>query len=431
MDTVLDTEEVFLMKEEAKEESKDIIASSETDLYLDSSQVCLNAKCFQYFTNMDERDLHMQTCQVLSKCKFCCKIFATKDEKKAHEECYISSDGLFMCEEQLKQSCQMSSIKCLFCKETFASEEDKSKHQERCMTRDKQVICGFANCGIVLESKKSLVQHTQEVHLHQEVKTYTCYFCDANFTEKHAHLLHLKTCTFSKVDKKSENKDKSINSGRLLKCDFEDCGVILKSRKTLVQHIKFVHIDKKVKDISCYFCSKTFKGKTDYIKHKEGCTGSKNNYKCPQEECGFKSRDQRALISHFTKHQGNYDYSCDICGKQYITEYTKATHMQTHLENSVKTTVKSQEAEDIPCPICSKVLKNKNTLRSHINFVHSDEESKVRFKCDQCEKGFASKERLKYHLLTHTDVRKHEKIHSDVNPTNVVIVARDLLTLTK
>jgi len=103
-----------------------------------------------------------------------------------------------------------------------------------------------------------------------------------------------------------------------------------------------------------------------------------------------------------------------------------------------------KKIENLPCPICGKVFRNKSSLAVHINAVH-DEEGKIRFKCDQCSRGFSCKSKLKYHTLSHSDERKHpcatcgkkfkskrdlvkhDKIHSGVKPFKCSFCAKAFL----
>ena len=191
-------------------------------------------------------------------------------------------------------------------------------------------------------------------------------------------------------------------------CEFENCGVSLKSKKTLVQHIKMVHIEKKVKTFSCYYCARNFAGRRAYVTHMAECICGPDGYRCPQEGCDFKSKDERSLIFHFKKHRvGVHDFDCEICGKHYITKERKARHMKTHTGPYVKPGQKPKVDEQIPCPNCSKIFKCKGYLNNHLNSVHGDPESKVKFKCDQCQKGFSRKDILRAHSLSHIVEKNH------------------------
>ena len=222
-----------------------------------------------------------------------------------------------------------------------------------------------------------------------------------------------------------------------LTCEFEECGLTLKNMKSLKEHIKNYHTDgSNVRIYPCYFCTGTFKGRRAHFLHKEKCIGVPQNYKCPQEECTFTCLDYRGMLSHFKKHekQTKNDFSCEICGQQYTTTQGKIRHMMAYPGPHVKPSApKKKMAENHPCPICAKVFKKKFSLNVHINAAH-DEEGKTRYKCDQCNKGFASKDRLKAHFVSHTDEKRfpcttcakkfktkrdllnHDKIHSGVKP---------------
>ena len=188
-ETSFNTEEVFGTKLDIEKEFKDEFVDSD----IDSSQVCLK----------EERDHHMMTCEMTINCKFCAEEFKTNEEKRSHEESFITSEGQFMCEGMLKQTCQISILRCQFCSETFETDEEIAEHLNRNKFSEGQIKCGVKNCGIIFCSKTFLMKHTRVVH--------------------------------SDIPMKKERK---------FVCEFENCGVTLKSRKTLVQHIKIVHIEK-------------------------------------------------------------------------------------------------------------------------------------------------------------------------------------------
>jgi len=274
---------------------------------------------------------------------------------------------------------------CMFCKMTFGTLEEKKKHEESYIDGNGQFMCE----AVLMKNKQSV-----------------------NLT-------------------KSEKSDENYI------CTFKNCGVILKSLKTLKGHIKRVHIVGDVKTYSCYFCAGTFKGRRAYVMHKESCIGVPNNYQCPQEGCFFKCGVERTMLSHFKEHErlGNCAFSCDICGKNYTTTQGKIAHLRRNPGPHVQPKQKQKQKLDLqlPCPICFKVLKTKNSLNWHIKTAH-DEEGRTKFKCDKCTRGFASHGKLRQHLLVHSDERnfvcptcgkkfrspqylsRHNKIHTGIKP---------------
>jgi len=311
------------------------------------------------------------------------------------------------------------------------------------------------------EVKVEIVQE-EELHLKdsraQQIDAQNCKFCDMKFKTYESKKKHEESYIESEGEFMCESvlaqtqdmvnlNNSKVENKRLL-CEFENCGITLKDVGNLKQHIKRYHIDgSDVKMYTCFYCTGAFKGRRAYFVHKVGCIGVPHNYKCHQQECTFTCLDERGMLSHFKKHhkkeEGGCDFSCEICGQSYTTTEGKNRHMLAHPGPHVKPAPK-KKMENLPCPICGKVFVNKSSLTVHINAVH-DEEGKIRFKCDQCSRGFSCKSKLKYHILSHSDERKHpcatcgkkfkskrdlvkhDKIHSGVKPFKCSFCAKAFL----
>lgn len=92
---------------------------------------------------------------------------------------------------------------------------------------------------------------------------------------------------------------------------------------------------------------------------------------------------------HRSKHSKERPFCCDVCSKRFYSKNELKIHKIGVHANSVK------------CPQCSKVLKNKFTLRTHLKY-HSD----MRFPCTYvdngvpCNKGYISMHLLQQHVDT-------------------------------
>ena len=260
-----------------------------------------------------------------------------------------------------------------------------------------------------------------------------CFNCNrASFENMIERNLHIETCqllfkcnfceeTFEREEEKQDHEKKYRNSDGLLKCRFETCGdKVFKDRYALMRHLKKVHFTDQDTSYSCYFCGANIIGKAAYREHMKMYKDGPKNYKCPEEGCDSRFRVKISLLSHLRKHRGVFEYSCEICGKIFATKYDKKFHMKNH------------ESLNLVCHICSKTFKNKQQLYSHIKRTHADSKDKVKYRCDKCEKGYPSMDKLKNHIFSHTGIRNftcttcrkefltknvlhdHEKIHSGV-----------------
>jgi uncharacterized Zn-finger protein len=138
--------------------------------------------------------------------------------------------------------------------------------------------------------------------------------------------------------------------------------------------------DEKVESVEsnfvCFHCEKNFKVKSvleDHIKY---------------EHTSKKSRKNRA---------------CDLCGKAYASE----SALKKHKTVCGKTESDVKEAEAKPyniCDVCGASFGNKYLLKRHIKNVHATEK---KFKCELCDRKFASPVYLNAHKRYHTGERKH------------------------
>jgi len=268
------------------------------------------------------------------------------------------------------------------------------------------------------EIKDEISEHLEleAVDIYNPDLAYKCSYCVQSFATKAERCQHEKSY---------------IGEDGQLRCKFEECeNRSFKNRKCLVRHVNEIHYDNgrrslKVTEFSCYFCGDYFTSRLLYKKHmKKYKHGPKRkDYKCPEEGCEKRFRVNHVLLDHIRKHRGIYEFSCDECGKPCTTKYTLKSHMLMHATNS-----------QIICDICSKVFKHKILLGQHVSKTHATEEERRRYKCDQCDKAYPKKDKLRDHMFTHTGDRNftcptcgkkfmtkptlitHEKTHSGVKP---------------
>jgi KRAB domain-containing zinc finger protein len=62
------------------------------------------------------------------------------------------------------------------------------------------------------------------------------------------------------------------------------------------------------------------------------------------------------------------------------------------------------QQEKFECNVCSKLLKTKAILESHIRLHLMTDEDRTKFKCHICQRGYPSMRSLRSHVLLHTDV---------------------------
>lgn len=132
-------------------------------------------------------------------------------------------------------------------------------------------------------------------------------------------------------------------------CDI--CGFHLKTRKTVINHMKKVHIDKITRvstakseqnPFECDICKNAYPSRKSIYRHKYRVHGLRK-VKVKQEP---KKRQKRLQI-------------CPICG---VARREIRSHIATH-----------SDARDFKCEICGLSIKNAENLKRHIRRVHSED----------------------------------------------------------
>ena len=118
--------------------------------------------------------------------------------------------------------------------------------------------------------------------------------------------------------------------------------------------------------------------------------GSKN-FQCSQCLETFYSSFQR--LKHFESSHRSKSFACDICDKEYTTQYNLNVHMKTH----------SSAGNIYQCETCCSNFKQKSDLKKHQS-IHSEE---TPFSCQKCAMSFKYKNSLRRHEKTHSQERNH------------------------
>eukprot|EP00090_Calanus_glacialis_P033394 TRINITY_DN55457_c0_g1_i1.p1 TRINITY_DN55457_c0_g1~~TRINITY_DN55457_c0_g1_i1.p1 ORF type:complete len:144 (+),score=16.22 TRINITY_DN55457_c0_g1_i1:45-434(+) len=82
-------------------------------------------------------------------------------------------------------------------------------------------------------------------------------------------------------------------------------------------------------------------------------------------------------------------FTCPVCGKLFKYVNNMRTHMKTHSESQVK----------VQCNECGKHYKTERILKDHVRIIH---EGKSRHKCEVCGKAFGRLTALEVHQTTHS-----------------------------
>ena len=106
------------------------------------------------------------------------------------------------------------------------------------------------------------------------------------------------------------------------------------------------------------------------------------------EACNKSNYDQQSglMTVRLPNSRNNNQYECNFCHKTFNSHYLLTRHKKTH-------------GEEAQCPVCFKVYKNRQSLRSHVAEQHDGKTTT--YVCDYCHRKFPFLCRLERHYVYH------------------------------
>ena len=168
----------------------------------------------------------------------------------------------------------------------------------------------------------------------------------------------------------------------------------------------------------CTQCLDTFQTHQAYQEHVNLVHHGVWKFRCDECEEVFDSLElakEHRLAVHKRKQPPKHTVPtmCDICGKvlkgSSIPNHMKLVHMTEvpdtpcpHCGKVVKELQRhiKRSHEKLPCDLCGKLVPPGHMLRHNDQYHTAPEER--RYKCELCNKGFSTKQRLTDHVHTHT-----------------------------
>ncbi|XP_075155275.1 uncharacterized protein LOC142228672 [Haematobia irritans] len=189
----------------------------------------------------------------------------------------------------------------------------------------------------------------------------------------------------------------------------------------------------------CEPCKKYFYGIHKYEGHrKEIHEGISKAYQCNYCEKAY--RFYKNLREHIATNHSSIEpsqkylekeiFKCEVCSGVFKTQQTLKTHQKIKHQNLSKSCICEQcgflshsqyglenhiknrhsVAEQIKCPKCPKIFKNRYYLKYHTMNVHNDDNDKP-FKCTDCDMAFTRQALLNVHKRSH--LKLSERIKCD------------------
>jgi KRAB domain-containing zinc finger protein len=195
----------------------------------------------------------------------------------------------------------------------------------------------------------------------------------------------LKCSSASELRKHKKGKHGELGGSRVT-CD--DCGTSLYDKCTLAKHKAggncFGGKRKYTKRTHCSFCALTFSSPEECSGHRRTHKNGKL-WKCLEEGCEKSFDMPRKLRTHMKKHRGEFNHTCEECGKKLITKQGYDIHMRVH-----------KGEYSYSCEDCGKKFVTDKYFKQH-RLSHIPPS----FACEQCGKMYIDKPRLKRHMKSH------------------------------
>nr|CAD7430695.1 unnamed protein product [Timema monikensis] len=164
------------------------------------------------------------------------------------------------------------------------------------------------------------------------------------------------------------------------------CNKCFDSQYSLNYH-KIFH--SKLKHYMCDYCGIFFVRKV-LERHLKIHTDERP-FEC--EECGRTFKEKTILRKHLRIHYGERNYMCELCGKKFVSLENLGVHKYSHLDRAIM---------KMKCQFCEQKFATRQRLKKHIR-THSGERPHL---CEVCCRGFSSKSHLERHKLTHTEEKR-------------------------
>lgn len=182
----------------------------------------------------------------------------------------------------------------------------------------------------------------------------------------------------------------TVHAERTISCD--ECGKSYKSMATLQAHKNTVHQVAEGSSIICDICGVVLKNRKSLLQHEQMHTLGKR-FSC--DVCNEKFHRKDALNRHIVRiHVEERFFTCQVCGTRFNTNETLQDHLKIH---------ESERPHECNC--CKRRFPQRSALERHMR-SHTGEKP---FTCRVCGLAFSRSYRLKYHLQQHSGVQKNQE----------------------
>ncbi|XP_016893514.1 zinc finger protein 1035 [Cynoglossus semilaevis] len=370
---------------------------------------------------------HTHTEKGMLQCPDCPLQFQYPVYLLRHLDTHIRKDRGLHCKERsqinpqppsqaAKEQCVSKEFKCSLCKKMFRNARVLRKHSLTHISKSNH--CPFCHCKF--SSRRYLLHHMMR---HTGEKPYSCTHCGKQFYSQLYFETHSSVC-LSTPTKTVFTLDSNIEKGGGYKCSH--CPRIFRDNGRLTNHHK-KHEEKSLIPCSCgqYFSSSRLslhQAKCKQTPLQENCsaqkmppkssTTKKPQLKCPH--CTKRFKYKSLLLRHLVTHKGDQSCACVHCGHKYksravclqhealcervslakVTNVTNDGSADDISKQSLEDAKQSQaDTSELKCKFCTKTFTKPRSLRYHI-LSHNEVKP---YRCKSCNSCFSRYDYLKVH----------------------------------
>ncbi|KAJ8981523.1 hypothetical protein NQ317_006683 [Molorchus minor] len=284
-------------------------------------------------------------------------------------------------------------------------------------------------CDICSDTYRNNVAFSLHSISHSDDGKYSCHICNYRNASKYHIEMHIRA--HEVLVQGLTKKSKSGRKKGLPKKD-GDSSKKGKSRrksdspkKIIQNHPPPIQLDEP---IQCDICSASYTNNVDFALHSLSHSED-GKYTC--HLCNYRNGSKYHLEMHVRAHEGTTKYKCDICSKAFTISTHAAEHknfhtgekpfqceicgkhfmfswhLASHRRTSHYEILTGKPLVKFDCTQCKKHYESASGLRRHNIKNHNYNDIDLSVLCDICGKRLSSREKLKYHLRTHTGYRPH------------------------
>lgn len=334
-------------------------------------------------------------------CPECSKLFDTQEDLEQHMILVHNKelkDAAYTCQACKKEfktlvsyqvhklSHRKKDFVCPHCDKKFVTNSQLQVHKRRdhqiqygtlmyfgFLMNNGRIMCEI--CSSDFDSMEDYLDHRTE-HLTFE---YLCSVCGNGFeTEKDLEI----------------HKDSSCAKQNLhLACG--KCDAKFAMYDTRRRHVQVNHPKESETDNYCHHCGMTFDDieqlRVHFSEHQK-----EKIFIC--ELCEKRFYEKRNLVDHRELHRSSKNFQCNICLKFYISSKSLQRHIKLHLAQN-----------KMACKHCDEKFNNKDDFNRHMKQEHSVEpdlpavDDGNKFLCPKCNRTFPSNTKLVRHMQLHPD----------------------------